>query len=97
MSEATEIVPLNEAVLADRIERAKLINGRAYALSGDRKIEVWRVEGHDGFCIRIFRPTDDGKTAKLVFGLSDDAAVALMLALSGAVNRSPEPLQPEAA
>lgn len=58
--------------------KVDLYDGQKCSLEGGRQIEVWRVRGEEGFCIRIFRPTDDGKLSKLMFGLQPDAARALM-------------------
>ena len=75
------IVPFNEAKL-DQIEKPTLIDGLICDLPGNRRVEVWRVKEDEGYCIRIFRPTNDGKTSKLVFGLKPPAAMALMQLLS---------------
>jgi hypothetical protein len=46
------------------------------------------VKEDEGYCIRIFRPTNDGKTSKLVFGLKPPAARALMQLLSNQLSNS---------
>lgn len=74
-------VPFNEAKL-DQIEKPTLINGLICDLPDNRRVEVWQVKEDDGYCIRIFRPTNDGKTSKLVFGLNPPAAMALAQLLS---------------
>lgn len=75
----SEIVPFNDANL-DREKDVKFSSGLMVRLTGDRSIQVLEVDGgaHDGgICIRIFRPTNDGKLSKLSFALSPDAATAL--------------------
>lgn len=74
-------VPFNDAQL-DRIETPTLFDGLICDLPDNRRVEVWRVKEDEGYCIRIFRPTNDGKTSKLVFGLKPPAARALMQLLS---------------
>ncbi len=75
-----EIVPFSEASLG--AHDMKLLNPVAYELPKGRRVEIWKIEGEDGsLCIRIFRQTLDGKTSKLVFGLSEDACYALALLL----------------
>lgn len=74
-------VPFNEANL-DRMEKATLTDGIIVECGQDRRVEVWRVKEEEGYAIRIFRPTNDGKTSKLLFGLKPLAAQALCLALS---------------
>lgn len=74
-------VPFNEANL-DRMEKATLTDGIIVECGQDRRVEVWRVKEEEGYAIRIFRPTNDGKTSKLLFGLKPPAAQALCLALS---------------
>lgn len=69
-------VPFHEADI-DEGPRT-MVNGKAIALSGRRIVEVWGVKDETGVAVRIYRPTKDGKTAKLVFGLSEDAAYALL-------------------
>jgi hypothetical protein len=73
-------VPFNEAKL-DQLEKPTLIDGLICDLPDNRRVEVWRVKEEDGYFIRIFRPTNDGKTSKLVFGLKPVAATALMTLL----------------
>lgn len=74
-------VPFNEAKL-DQIEKPTLFDGLICDLPDNRRVEVWRVKEDEGYCIRIFRPTNDGKTSKLMFGLKPPAAHALMQLLS---------------
>lgn len=74
-------VPFNEANL-DRLEKATLLDGVRVECGEGRSVEVWRVKEEDGYCIRIFRPTNDGKISKLMFGLKPPAANALLIALS---------------
>lgn len=74
-------VPFNEANL-DRLEKATLLDGVKVECGEGRSVEVWRVKEEDGYCIRIFRPTNDGKISMLMFGLKPPAAHALMIALS---------------
>lgn len=69
-------VPFHEAAL-DKIEKVTLTKGLIYDLPDNRRVEVWRVKEEEGFAIRIFRPTNDGKTSKLFFGLKPKAAAAL--------------------
>lgn len=76
-----ETVPFHEANL-DQLPVATLTNGAVIDLGEGRSVEVWRVTEEEGFCVRIFRPTNDGKVSKLVFGLKPPAAYALMGALS---------------
>ena len=75
-----EIVPLHKAnIQKDKVHR--LINGIGIDLPGDRKVLLFDiVDGayDGGLCVRIFRPTDDGKVACLEFGLAEDAADALL-------------------
>ncbi len=77
-------VPFHEANL-DRLRKVTLLDGAIIELVGEagdkRRVEVWRVKEEEGYCIRIFRPTKDGKTSKLVFGLKPAAAQALHMAL----------------
>ena len=80
-SASGSIVPFNEAKL-DQIENPTLIDGLICNLPDNRRVEVWRVKDEDGYCIRIFRSTNDGKTSLLVFGLKPAAAAALMTLLS---------------
>jgi len=72
----TEIVPLHEANV-DRSGPITLTKGLIYELPDNRRIEVWKIKDGDGLSIRIFRPTNDGKTANLIFGLSKEAAICL--------------------
>lgn len=81
-------VPFHAAKLGGRRETLK--DGIIYTLSEKRRVEVWSVEG--GVAIRIFRPTTDGKTSKLLFGLNDDAACALAIALNRKLQLSNEKL-----
>lgn len=74
-------VPFTEANL-DRLEKATLLDGVKVECGEGRSVEVWRVKEEDGYCIRIFRPTNDGKISKLMFGLKPPAAHALLIALS---------------
>lgn len=80
-------VPFNEAKL-DQIEKPTLFDGLICDLPENRRVEVWRVKEDEGYCIRIFRPTNDGKTSKLVFGLKPPAARALMQLLSNQLSNS---------
>jgi len=41
-------------------------------------IEVWRIKEDDGFHIKLRRKLDDGKMSILKFGMSFEAAVALV-------------------
>ena len=75
-----QIVPFHEAAVPET-KTPSLYSPSTVTLHGDRRIEVWRLIGNDGFAIRIFRPTLDGKTSKLCFGLSEDAARGLCAAL----------------
>lgn len=80
MSTDTPTVPFYEANIAEK--NAKLIDGTIIELPEGRRVEVWGIVGDDGLCIRIFRPTDDGKVSKLAFGLTPPACAALLRALS---------------
>jgi hypothetical protein len=84
------VVPFHDAEL-DRETAAMLINGKIYELPEGRRVEVWRVKDGDGMCIRIYRPTKDGKTSKLVFGLSEGACWALALGISEHLGHPPLP------
>jgi hypothetical protein len=44
-------------------------------------VEVWRIEGDDGFHIKLRRKLDDGRMSLLDFGMSLEAATALAAAL----------------
>jgi hypothetical protein len=79
------IASFSEAKI-DALERATLIDGVKVECGEGRSVEVWRVKEEDGYCIRIFRPTNDSKISKLVFGLKPPAANALMIALSRHIN-----------
>lgn len=72
----TEIVPFHLAKIPIR-DKFFITNGLIAELSNNRRIEVWKVKDEQGICVRIFRPTDDGKTSKMLFGLSPEAAFAL--------------------
>ena len=74
-------VPFHEAVL-DKLEKPTLFDGVKVECGEGRSVEVWRIKEEDGCCIRILRPTNDGKISKLVFGLKPPAAAALQIALS---------------
>jgi hypothetical protein len=73
-----KLVPFHEAKLDSR--DTKLFNGLVGNLSNGRRVEVWRTDC-GGLAVRIFRPTKNGKTAKLLFGLSNDAARVLAMEL----------------
>ena len=62
-----------------QIERndVTVTNGNIFNLSGDRRVEVWKIVENGGVCVKIYRPTKDGKTSLLRFGLSPEAAAAL--------------------
>jgi hypothetical protein len=77
---AREIVPFGVAKV-DYTEAAPT-NGWALELPGERSILTYRFVGESGIGIEISRPTLDGKTSKLAFGLSEDAATALIALLS---------------
>lgn len=82
-----QIVPFHKAlILSDEVTKPILFDGSVYKLPGKRRVEVWRVKGNKGLCVRIFRPTDDGKTSKLMFGLQPPAALALFNGLSEKLN-----------
>ena len=75
-----EVVPFAEA----NIERKKMTftDGSGYKLSGNRSVQVCRAEGMPGKVgVFIRRPTDDGKISELAFGLNEDSAQALCLAI----------------
>lgn len=69
------IVPFHES-LVDFTE-GKPTNGYQVKLTGDREVTTYRFTGVSGIGIEIRRPTLDGKTSELHFGLSEDAATAL--------------------
>jgi len=75
-----EFVPFDKADL-HRAAQVVLNSGEGFKLSGDRSLEVWKIDGQDALCVRIFRPTDDGKVSELVFGLTMEAAQALAVLL----------------
>lgn len=87
-------VPFNEAKL-DKLAKPTLINGLICDLPDNRRVEVWQVKEESGYCIRIFRPTNDGKTSKLMFGLKPPAAMALMQLLSKQLSNAPDQRQPK--
>ncbi len=60
-----------------RTEKAILFDGLIYDLPEGRRVEVWRVRGEEGLCVRTYSPTPDGKESELVFGLRPKAAWAL--------------------
>lgn len=70
-------VPFHLAQFEDDRE-VTLHDGRVVKLDGDRRLEVWRVKDEDGYSVRIFRPTKDGRMSKLQFGLRVDATRALV-------------------
>lgn len=78
-------VPFAKAKL-DKLKKATLLDGVRVECGEGRSVEVWRVKEEEGFCVRIYRPTNDGKTSSLVFGLKPPAALALQLALSRHLN-----------
>lgn len=84
-SESGPTVPFHEAEL-DWREGAILTNGLIYDLPDNRRVEVWRVKDEEGFCIRIFRQANDGKTSKLLFALTPKAAHALAAGLMRQLN-----------
>jgi hypothetical protein len=88
-------VPFAEANL-DRLEKATLTDGIIVECGENRRVEVWRVKEEEGYAIRIFRPTNDGKTSKLLFGLKPSAAQALCLALSKHLSNAAGEPQPPA-
>lgn len=71
-----EKVPFHNADIEVR-ETVTITNGLLYKLPDNRRVEVWKLKDEDSFCVRIFRPTNDGKVSELLFGLSRDAADAL--------------------
>lgn len=79
-------VQFHEADL-DKCEKVTLLDGKVIKFDDDRRVEVWRVKEEEGYCIRIFRPTNDGKVSKLEFGLKPNAAYALFFALSAHLNK----------
>lgn len=76
----SEEIPFHEANL-DIHQTVTLLDGVMIECGQDRRVEVWRIKDDDGFCVRIYRPTNDGKIAKLMFGLTPPAARALSVAL----------------
>jgi len=102
MNETKEIVPLH---LADvkRNEKVTLYDGLIANLPGHRRLEVWKIKGDDGICIRIFQPTNDGKVSKLLFGLSPEAGLNLTALLNNHFGQfqtapiAPEPEPPQEA
>ena len=60
---------------------ARLYDGSICELPEGRRVEVWRIRDDEGLAVRIFRPTEDGKTSKLKFAISPDGAYALAGAL----------------
>jgi len=75
------IVSFHEANL-NRLEGAELVKCAKEDVGDDRSVEVWKIKDKDAYCVRIFGPTNDGKTAKLSFGLTAEASEALLRALS---------------
>jgi hypothetical protein len=78
-------VPFHKANIARRF--ASLFDGIMAECGDGRSVEVWRIKEEDGYCVRIFRPTDDGKIAELVFGLKPRAAAALAAAIFDQLSR----------
>lgn len=76
-----EIVAFHDADIDFR-DSVTITNGFIYELSGNRKVEVWKVKDEEGYAVRIFRPTNDGKMSKLLFGLTHDAAQSLLYGLT---------------
>lgn len=74
-----EYVPFHEAKV--EMFKAKLINPRGRESGDGRRVEVWDIDGKEGVCLRLFRPTDDGKISLLQVALTDDAANALAITL----------------
>ncbi len=73
----------------DRLEHCTLICGVKVECGHGRRIEIWRIIERPGYCIRIFRPTNDGKTSRLEFGLTPDAVLALEVAMFRQARNSP--------
>lgn len=90
---APEIVPFSEADLDTR--DVALTGGLVYHLPEGRSVEVWRIMGEDGLCVRIFRKTNDGKISKLSFGLHLPAATALLQGLASQLLSPEKPEQPK--
>jgi len=80
-SHTAETVPFHEANIG-RIRNATLTDGITVDCGEGRRVEVWRIKEHGGYCLRFFRPTDDGKTCELTFGLTPGSAEGLLVALS---------------
>jgi hypothetical protein len=53
-------------------------SGLGCACPNGSVIEVWRIKEDDGFHIKLRRKLDDGKMSILKFGMSFEAAVALV-------------------
>lgn len=86
MSEPTkEIVPLHEADV-DLEPATDFGDGIKYRFDGDRSVSVFASKDGRRFVVQIRRPTNDGKTAELMFGLTESAAVALQVGLTHHLN-----------
>jgi hypothetical protein len=83
-------VPFHQAKLADGVPRARFLKGIGLRLAGGRRVEVWEIEGREGFDVRMYRPTSDGKLSEARFGLSLPAAIALSNLLQSKL--APRPL-----
>ncbi len=74
------IVPWQEAELPKHT--VTLHNGLSLDLKDGRTVTVFRVSGGEGgIGLRFRRPTTDGKVSELAFGLTNEAALALMFLL----------------
>ncbi len=74
-------VPFHRANI-DRRSNVPLVDGQIAQMKDGRQIEVWRIKDDpNGLCVRMFRPTLDGKVSKLMFGLHLDAAYGLIRCL----------------
>ena len=56
---------------------SEAVNPVTYSLSGERRVQVFEVEGTKNLVIRITSPTLDGKTSVLLFAIGPEAAAAL--------------------
>jgi hypothetical protein len=55
-----------------------IYNGIGCVCPNGSVIEVWRIKEDDGFHIKLRRKLDDGKMSLLKFGMSLEAATALV-------------------
>jgi hypothetical protein len=74
MSEEKEYIPFHDLPT----EGVMLRSGVCTTIPSGAMIAVLKHEDDDGISIRISKPLEDGKKSLLSFGLSRDAAIALI-------------------